>query len=82
MFAPTTKNTFICCVFVLIAGATAANGLFHFIHGILCFSAFPAPFAKFVNSGFFTNVSNVIWGLFNFFVTTFVTLSYRNSLPK
>lgn len=82
MFEPAVKNVFICCAFIFVAGATAANGLFHFVHGILGYSEFPAPFASIFDSRLFSNISNVIWGLFNFAVTTFVALSYRKSVPK
>ena len=81
MFEPTSRSTIVRCVFVLVAGATFANGLFHFSHGALGYGEFPAPFAKFVNSSVFSDVSNVVWGLFNLAVTTFVTLTYRKSLP-
>lgn len=82
MFEPTTKNMFLCCVFVLVAGATSVNGLFHFLHGILGYSEFPAPFAMVVINRLFTNISNIIWGLFNFSVATFVILSYRKSVSQ
>lgn len=82
MFEPATKNVFICCVLVLVAGATTANGLYHFGHGILGLSEFPAPFAKIFGNGLFSNISNVVWGLLNFAVATFITLSYRKSVPK
>ena len=82
MFDPATKNVFICSAFVFVAGATSANGLFHFAHGILGYSEFPAPFAKIFGSGSFSNISNAIWGLFNFAVAIFITLSYRKSVPK
>jgi hypothetical protein len=82
MFEPTTRNRLVCCVFALLAGVTSANGLFHFSHGILGYSDFPAPFAMMVNNSLFTNISNFIWGLFNFSVATFVILSYRKSIPQ
>jgi hypothetical protein len=82
MFAPATQNTLFCCVFILIAGATTANGLFHFIHGVLGYSDFPAPFAVVTGGVLFTNISNIVWGLLNFAVATFVTLSYRKSVAK
>ena len=82
MFSPSTQNKLFCCVFVMIAGATAANGLFHFIHGLFGYSDFPAPFGIFVGNSMFTNISNVIWGLINFTVCIFVFLSFRKSISK
>ena len=82
MFQPASENRVICCIFIMIAGATAANGLFHFAHGFLGYSDFPAPFGVFVGNSMFTNISNIIWGLLNFAVTAFVSISYRKSVPK
>ena len=82
MFQPTTENKILCCVLIFIAGATAANGLFHFAHGLLGCSDFPAPFGVFAGNSTFTDISNVIWGLINFTVTAFVILSYRKSVQK
>ena len=82
MFVPATQNKVLCCVFIMIAGATTANGLFHFVHGLLGYSDFSAPFAVITGGEIFTNISNMIWGLLNFAVATFVILSYRKTVPK
>lgn len=82
LFAPTYTRKSVCCLVVFVGGATLANGVFHFLHGILGYSEFPAPFAMLVEHRVFTNASNIVWGLFNFFVTIFIALSYRSSLRK
>jgi hypothetical protein len=48
----------------LLAGVIGGNGLFHFLHGILNYQDFPAPFAAMLDGGFITDVLNVLWGLF------------------
>jgi hypothetical protein len=80
-FAPATQNKMLCCVFILIAGETTANGLFHFVHGLLRYSDFPAPFTVITGGELFTNISNIIWGFLNFTVAIFVVLSYRKTVP-
>ena len=82
LFTPATDKVLVCCIFVFIAGAAAANGLFHFVHGIGRYSDFPAPFAVLMSSAVITNVANVIWGVINFAISVFVILSYRKSMPK
>jgi len=70
------------CAAVFVGGATSANGLFHFAHGVLGYGEFPAPFARIVAGAVFSDISNVIWGLLNFSVSMFVTVAYRKALPK
>lgn len=42
------------------AGVMIANGLFHFLHGILGYREFPAPFAKVFGRGLASDISNMV----------------------
>ncbi len=64
------------------AGVVIANGLFHFVHGILGYGEFPAPFAKVFGRGFASDISNICWGLFNFIVAIVLIMRCRNSASK
>jgi hypothetical protein len=48
-----------------LAGALFANSIPHFIHGISG-EYFPAPFGRNLGRGAYTDIANVLWGLFNF----------------
>ncbi|GFP75810.1 hypothetical protein [Clostridium fungisolvens] len=61
-------------ILALAAGAVTSNGLFHFLHGILGYGEFPAPFAKVLGRGIPADISNILWGLFNF-IAAFVLIS-------
>ena len=65
----------------LAAGVVTANGLFHFLHGALGFGDFPAPFGQLLGRGLPSDISNIVWGLFNLAVATLLALRSRKSIP-
>lgn len=69
-------------LYVFVAGVVTANGLFHFLHGILGYGEFPAPFEKLLGHGIPTDISNIVWGLFNFAVVFLLTIRYKKAVPK
>jgi hypothetical protein len=69
-------------IYVFAAGVVTANGLSHFLHGILGYGEFPAPFAKLLGHGTLTDISNIVWGLFNFAVVFLLIIRYKKSVTK
>lgn len=51
-------------VSAVLSGGVSANGVFHFLHGILNYRDFPAPFGAMLGGGLVNDISNIIWGLF------------------
>ena len=67
-------------IYTFIAGVLTANGFFHFVHGILGFGEFPAPFAKLLGRGIPSDISNIVWGLFNFAIVVLLIKRYKNGI--
>ena len=67
------------CVSAVLSGTVAANGLFHFLHGVLDYRDFPAPFAEVLGRGLTSDVSNIIWGLFNLILAAILVQRHRNT---
>jgi len=64
------------------AGVVTSNGFFHFIHGVLGYSEFPAPFAKLLGYGISTDISNIVWGFFNLTVAFILIIRSKKSATK
>lgn len=64
------------------AGVVTSNGLFHFLHGILGYDEFPAPFAKVFGRGIPTDISNIVWGFFNLAVAYVLIIRCKKSDTK
>lgn len=64
------------------AGVLLSNGLFHFLHGILGYGEFPAPFAKVLGHGIPADISNIVWGIFNFTAAFVLIMRCRKSFAK
>lgn len=64
------------------AGVLISNGLFHFLHGILGYGEFPAPFAFVLGYGIPTDISNIVWGLFNFVAAFVLIMRCKKSATK
>jgi len=64
------------------AGVLFTNGFMHFIHGILGLDDFSAPLSKLLGHGLPTDISNIIWGSFNFIIAFNLIKRCKKSLSK